>query len=141
MHFMMYSSRSLIAEEEFEAEFRLICKTAGPKNKILDITGILIHHEGWFIQLLEGPKTNVATLIQVIEQDPRHDHVEILFDFPVAERGFPDWTMGRMNLDQSVNIDQELLDNFSRIYRRVSRVSPRELFDMMHVFLENANSV
>ena len=68
--------------------------TSRSNNARLGITGMLLHREGRFIQVLEGPEEAVRERLAVIARDPRHTAVHTL----VAERGedrlFPAWTMG-----------------------------------------------
>lgn len=64
------------------------------KNESLDLTGLLMHRDGHFLQLLEGPYDTVRERMAVIAGDPRHDNVTILLEEVVGTRHFPDWTMG-----------------------------------------------
>jgi hypothetical protein len=63
-------------------------------NHALDITGLLLHDNGTFVQLLEGPEAAVGKLFAHIQVDPRHTDVEALFQATVDERTFPEWEMG-----------------------------------------------
>ena len=58
------------------------------------LTGVLVHRQGRFLQLIEGSEDAVRARMHVIEQDPRHDRVRVLLEDEIAERHFPDWTMG-----------------------------------------------
>jgi hypothetical protein len=59
-----------------------------------DITGLLLYHEGRFMQMLEGPREQVLSLYERIAADSRHAHLAIEFSQPTIERLFPDWQMG-----------------------------------------------
>lgn len=67
---------------------------AREKNARVGVTGILLYHEGSFIQVLEGERAAVETLYEKISQDPRHANTMLLFQTETATRSFPDWTMG-----------------------------------------------
>jgi hypothetical protein len=63
-------------------------------NKIDNITGILMHQNGKFLQVFEGESENVGYLLSRILSDPRHDKIKIMFDSSVDRRLFSNWTMG-----------------------------------------------
>jgi hypothetical protein len=63
-------------------------------NKRLDVSGLLIHHEGSFFQVLEGDPAKVDSLYERIARDKRHARVLTLSRGPVAQRAFGDWSMG-----------------------------------------------
>ncbi len=88
------SATKLLTEEEL-AE---LLQAAREKNARLDITGLLLYNDGNFIQALEGPKEAVLKLYETISQDHRHSGVMTLTTQPVAERLFPDWSMGFQNV-------------------------------------------
>jgi Sensors of blue-light using FAD len=48
-------------------------------NRTIDITGILLHKNGEFIQVLEGEKKSVLDLFEKIKKDKRHKNL-IAFD-------------------------------------------------------------
>ncbi|SMF08177.1 BLUF domain-containing protein [Pseudobacteriovorax antillogorgiicola] len=61
-----------------EEEIQDLLVKARDKNKGLDITGVLIHRKGHFLQILEGPEQNVEELYEVISHDPRHEAVSMI---------------------------------------------------------------
>ena len=63
-------------------------------NDIDDITGFLMHDDGHFLQIAEGPPTEVENLIQRLRRDPRHDQFEIHEDVQTETRLFSAWSMG-----------------------------------------------
>ncbi len=77
-----------------EDELMAMLKLAREKNTRLGITGMLLHCDGSFIQALEGPKDRVMDLLHAIRQDPRHSRIEILFEGPIKNRSFSQWSMG-----------------------------------------------
>lgn len=68
-------------------------------NKELGVTGMLLYKDGSFLQVLEGEEEAVHDVYRRICNDPRHDRVHVLFDEPIENRDFPDWSMGFQNLD------------------------------------------
>jgi hypothetical protein len=88
---------------------------ARKKNKTLDITGILLYHNGYFMQLLEGPKENVDQLFDVIARDPRHKNVRLIGRYSINDRSFNEWNMGYQKLSES---DLRRHEGFSDIFYR-----------------------
>lgn len=63
-------------------------------NAARGITGVLMHHESFFAQCLEGPANEVNTLLKRIVRDSRHRNVVTVFEQATAVRTFPEWYMG-----------------------------------------------
>ncbi len=78
-----------------DAALRALVAHARPYNHARGLTGLLLHSEGLFLQVLEGEKAAVRELYyERIARDPRHAHLRLLADGPAAERIFPDWSIG-----------------------------------------------
>jgi hypothetical protein len=69
------------------------------KNARLGITGMLLHVDGCFFQVLEGLAANVDELFATIVADQRHARVTTIIREPIARRAFGDWTMGYASMD------------------------------------------
>ena len=80
-------------------------------NAKLDITGLLLYHDGSFIQAIEGPEKAVQGLYQKIKRDPRHKDIFTLVEQPVSERNFPSWSMGFQSLT-SLPVDRPGFSTF-----------------------------
>jgi hypothetical protein len=63
------------------------------KNAGVGVTGLLCHHEGSFLQFLEGPGPAVDATFERISVDRRHRSVLPLYREPRSERLFAHWTM------------------------------------------------
>ena len=68
-------------------------------NALTHLTGMLLHREGRFLQVLEGPETFVRERMTVIAADPRHTDIRVLLEEEIRERRFPQWTMKPETLD------------------------------------------
>lgn len=79
-------------------------------NTERDITGLLLHREKSFYQVLEGPEAQVRQAFDSIERDERHTAVDILFEGATEKREFADWRMGFLNLD---GVDLGTLQGYS----------------------------
>ena len=84
-------------------------------NTSRDITGLLLHRDRSFYQVLEGAEDIVRQTFDSIEKDKRHTAIDILFEGEVDEREFPDWQMGFLNLD---GVDIETLQGYSDFLSR-----------------------
>jgi hypothetical protein len=58
------------------------------------LTGMLLHGNGTFLQVLEGDDHVVDTLMGAIAADPRHIDMKIVRRESVTRRQFADWSMG-----------------------------------------------
>ena len=84
-------------------------------NTSRDITGLLLHRDRSFYQVLEGAEDVVRQTFDSIEKDQRHTAIDVLFEGEVDEREFPDWQMGFLNLD---GVDIETLKGYSDFLSR-----------------------
>lgn len=91
MHQLIYMSAatSLLTDKELD----YLLRQSRTNNAQAAITGLLLYHEGRFMQLIEGPEEAVEALYKRIEQDPRHTDTAKLADKEVDVRSFPEWAM------------------------------------------------
>lgn len=68
------------------------------RNAQRGITGMLLHTEGNFFQVLEGPREQVHNLYRKITQDTRHSQMTLIIDEPISKRTFECWSMGFVEL-------------------------------------------
>ena len=91
---LVYASRATLAVlARFEAATEEILTQAEANNSRLGVTGLLLAHQGWFLQVLEGPRRQIGQLFGAIVRDPRHVQIELLRAVPASERLFGDWAM------------------------------------------------
>ena len=89
---VVYTSR---ATGEFDdADLATLLMNSRANNRRLGLTGFLLHRDGQFLQLLEGPAEVVRDRLRIIELDPRHADVAVLLDEDEPRRQFPAWSMG-----------------------------------------------
>ena len=92
------------------AQLIALLHSARDRNRAKGITGVLLHRQDSFMQVIEGKEAAVLELFDKIKQDPRHQRVEVLGENAVEEREFSDWQMGFVELDE---VDVSLLPGFS----------------------------
>ena len=94
-------------------ELAALLLSARANNKRLGVSGILVHHQGSFLQALEGDPGVVARLFAKLETDPRHHRVCVLLRTNVPSRSFGDWSMGFVASNSGV----EALPGFTDFFR------------------------
>ena len=77
-----------------QAELDRILEVSRKNNPSRDITGLLVFANGVFIQVLEGPSSEVTNLFETICDDTRHQEVAMLGEYVGQERIFSKWSMG-----------------------------------------------
>jgi Sensors of blue-light using FAD len=63
------------------------------KNTKQGITGLLAYHRHEFTQILEGDKAEILALYDKVCTDKRHRLPHVLWDGPIEQRSFEDWSM------------------------------------------------
>jgi hypothetical protein len=93
-----------------EVELVSLLKQSREKNTRLGLTGMLLHKNGEFMQVLEGEQRSVEKLYSMIEKDLRHRNCSIVRWEAIKERRFPAWSMGFKNLQ---NLDLRQVPGYS----------------------------
>ncbi len=77
-----------------DEEITNIVETARKNNPEKSLTGMLLHTNTRFLQVLEGPYAQVIALYEKIAKDKRHIGSRIRFCEPAKARHFSNWGMG-----------------------------------------------
>jgi len=99
LHRLIYASRQaftpgMVPEREIDALIRASIRN----NRQVALTGLLLAHDGWFLQALEGPAAAVMSTYQRILNDRRHTDSQVVSAGPTQAREFGDWNMcARLN--------------------------------------------
>lgn len=97
-HDLIHRIYASTATQSFdEAQLAQLMHQARRRNAQLGLTGMLLHAEGSFFQVLEGLPEAVDGLYERIERDPRHTDVVCIVREPITQRAFDAWTMGFVN--------------------------------------------
>ncbi|MFJ6651430.1 BLUF domain-containing protein [Microbacterium sp. NPDC091313] len=89
---VVYSSTAV--DEFDDAALTTLLAQCRAANAADGVTGMLLYRAGRFVQVLEGPESVIRPLLARIADDPRHTGMRVLFEEPLAERNFAEWTMG-----------------------------------------------
>lgn len=96
---LIYASRWNVPEGHvLDEEVRKIVIASMNNNREVNVTGLLLVHEGWFVQALEGPAAGVRDTYERVIKDPRHTDVALLDLAPAKARAFRDWNMTERRL-------------------------------------------
>lgn len=88
---MIYAST---ATDKFKPEdIANILTKANHYNKSKDLTGMLCFSRNFFLQCIEGSRSNVNELYQKIASDKRHSDIVVLNYKEIDERAFSEWSM------------------------------------------------
>lgn len=133
MHQLLYVSSA--ARKMSDQELATILQAARRNNARDGITGLLLHIDGNFLQILEGDERKVEATFERISNDPRHRGVAMLLRREVEARTFQDWSMGFERIRSS---DSDLNGQIFRISEEaiMGRMSPDASHELL-TFLNN----
>ncbi|MFW5748702.1 MAG: BLUF domain-containing protein [Chloroflexota bacterium] len=101
---------SFAAHPMTDEELKGILKVARDNNEKLDVTGMLLYRDGFFIQALEGEESVVEPLYEKIAQDPDHRNVTLVYKNAIESRSFAGWSMG---FNEIGHVSEEELPGFN----------------------------
>lgn len=94
-------------------DVRALAEQASPRNAAEEITGVLLHRSGYYLQVLEGPKEVVEDAFLRIIGDDRHERLQLLSRKIVTGRQFGTWLMNpiwdRQNKQTAIDHVRELI--------------------------------
>jgi hypothetical protein len=117
-----------------EDELSAILAASRRNNERDGLTGLLLYHEGRFLQCLEGPKEVLMRTLIRIRLDSRHRGVHVLLDEEKEGRLFAGWQMGFES-----NLAGERLEGFVELARRAENPTGSEAInDLIDVYFGKA---
>lgn len=126
---------SVANQKMSENHLKALLKKSRAKNETVGITGMLLHLDPYFIQILEGEEAVVARAFNIIKQDSRHQKVSLIYKKPITARSFANWTMG-FNVINDENL--EAIEGFSDFWQRPTSElftdSPGEIEELLNKF-------
>jgi hypothetical protein len=93
LHRLIYAARCDIRPGDLPAQLEAITAASVVHNRIGHVTGLLLAHQGWFLQALEGPAEQVLETYRRIAADKRCHGAKVLYAGPAILREFADWNM------------------------------------------------
>lgn len=101
---------SVATKPMIDEELRELLTICRQNNQALDVTGMLLYRDRFFIQALEGENSVVEKLFDKIRQDPRHRNVMKVYKNIVKERSFGNWSMG---FNKLTDVAPESVDGYT----------------------------
>ena len=92
---VIYSS--MAAEHLTMPDLESILVDAREGNKRRGITGALVFVEDVFLQILEGDRDAVQSLMSSIEKDPRHSELHVISESEIDQPMFTAWKMAYLS--------------------------------------------
>jgi hypothetical protein len=135
MHFIVYTSEYIGREEDINLVLDDIVTKSKINNPEHGITGLLFYHNQRFIQVLEGERDALEDLMLILEKDNRHKNIQRIFDQQIKKRGFEDWNMDSLNLDEGQDIDPDELIRIRDAYKKHLLVDSRLLVEFYKAML------
>lgn len=137
LHYLVYVSSA--TRELSISDVEDIINSSVRNNKIDNITGILFHVEGNFLQVLEGTKDLINKKFEKISLDTRHTGVIKIVEEELDQRNFSDWNMALVNAKkQDWNNAIEFIDYESKLNEANS---PHPVIAFLKTFVQVNKSI
>lgn len=113
------------------------------RNVELGITGALVHDRGRFLQVLEGERASIDTLVAALARDPRHRDMTKLVRAPIRERTFAGWSMAVYDTRADTSVDTSApataidLERMTEAFRANFRLAAADYFECMSRLLHS----
>jgi hypothetical protein len=132
-HTLIYTS--VASHKMTDNDLKELLKKSRENNSFLDITGMLLYLDPFFIQVLEGDEMIIDKAFDTIKEDPRHYKVSIIYKKLIPRRVFPDWTMGFNKVNRE---SIEKIEGYSDFLQKPSieffNKSPNKVFELLDMF-------
>ncbi len=92
---LIYSSQATAPMSVNDLEEILVDARAG--NEKRNVTGALVYVDGVFVQVLEGEKATVLSLMRSIGKDSRHTSVKVFHEGEIDSPMFGSWRMAYLS--------------------------------------------
>ena len=102
LHSAIYISRDFGTAASNLMALSEILGASQRNNAARGLTGMLLAHDGWFLQALEGQKISIERLFAELDIDSRHADLRILSLEPITTPVFSEWSMGQAVITPSL---------------------------------------
>lgn len=138
MKAVIYTSEIAPEVQEREKQLDKIVSKSVANNHACGVTGVLLQMDGRFIQVVEGDDPVVDGLFKKIRCDARHRNIEVLFDNHVSARGFPDWSMRGLAIQDKRLFNLESIRRIEDVYRSNFRFEPHSFVNLLVSIFEDS---
>ncbi|MFG6443811.1 BLUF domain-containing protein [Microbacterium sp. P06] len=116
---LVYSSNASTTFDDADLEALLM--SSRTNNRAAALTGLLLHRDGRFLQVLEGPESSVRERMSVIADDRRHTDIRMLVEEHIDERRFPYWAMEHRPMTSAL---QNSIPGYNDVFADLDRDTP-----------------
>ena len=88
---LIYASEA--ADDLTPDSVQALLDNARRRNRLRDISGMLVFDSRYFLQVIEGGREAVSLLLGTLCADTRHTDVRLLELDEITQRAFADWSM------------------------------------------------
>lgn len=106
-------------------------------NEAHGITGLLLHRNKGFFQVFEGPKSQVLTLWENIQNDKRHVLVTELNNRKVEQRLCQQWRMGFEDLEDQLGPAPQGFVNINDVEQCIATIKDPQMAGVVTRFIAN----
>lgn len=131
MHLIVYISDHTGGERDVPETLKSICADAKRKNPEHGITGVLFYQDGRFMQVIEGEREALESLMEVLGKDSRHTRITRVVDEPVERRGFEDWNMDAFNVREQPVIQRGTVKKLRRLFTAQAEMDSAVFVDLL----------
>jgi hypothetical protein len=89
---LIYASEA--ADDLTPDSVQTLLDNARRRNRLRDISGMLVFDSRYFLQVIEGDRQVLSDLYGKLVQDTRHQRLLLIGFEPIVHRTFSDWSMG-----------------------------------------------
>lgn len=132
MFHIIYMSSAIVPFSQSDLESLL--QVSRRNNVALAVTGLLLYKDGNFLQTLEGEQLVVENLFSKISADSRHTKIATFIKEDIAEREFPNWSMGFRDLTTSSDDKCEGFNEILNMSQTAMTLFPIKLRAFMKMF-------
>lgn len=120
-------------------ELQELLHSTKENNLKLKISGVLIHNNGNFFQIIEGLQKNIEALYRKIMIDKRHHHVIELINQPIKQRVFRDYETSFSIIDNSEKMQK--LETYLNWLKNAEMKSIDKLIKVTENFIYTKNDL
>jgi hypothetical protein len=117
-----------------ESELLELLRLSRANNARNGLTGMLLYHDGNFIQALEGPREVVERTFARIANDKDHAGIVATRPMPITQRQFPDWSMGFLATRTLSPEAMQSINDFLRSSPEVGAIGDSVAWSMLKTF-------
>jgi len=130
LYCLIYTS---VAKQKMTDEnLQTIFNNSHYKYKTLNITGVLLYQDPFFLHLMEGGEYILDEKFNKIAHNPAYHKVSLIYKKPILKRSFLIWTMG-LSRKNGEYINSIL--SFDEFYNSDSfKAQPKEIVDLLKMF-------